>query len=439
MLERDELNRIAVEGYLYFYPMVMMEMTRRVSTNRAIGEKIGQGPMGALVHARAFPPGDFRTVVRANFDTLYSTAWLDLASEPYVISVPAMRDRFFMLPCYDMWTEVFASPGTRTHGEGPFTFALCDPRWRGDLPMGVQRIDAPTPIVWVLGRTQTRGVSDYPAVHELQDQIRLAPLSTWPDVTPPPFHRDESIDMKTPPMLQVEQMSAHEFFSLAAELVAKNPPHPTDWGMAARLARTGLVVGRVFNLDLFDVTVRESYEGARDGAVDAMQRRFDTIAPLVNGWTSIGDMGVWGNAYLKRAMIALSGLGANPPEESIYPNLDRDANGDPLTGTKRYRLRFEAGQLPPVDAFWSLTVYNTRGYQVDNEIGRFALGDSEPLVVEADGSLEILLAHERPSDERLANWLPVPDEKFMVTMRLYLPREPALIGAWKPPAAQPLD
>jgi hypothetical protein len=437
-LGREELDRIAVEAYLYFYPMVLMEVTRRVITNNAYGEKVGRGPMGSLVHSRSFPPGNFRTVVRPNFDTLYSSAWLDLSDGPFLVSVPAMGERFFMLPCYDMWSEVFASPGTRTHGAGPLIFALCEREWRGEVPVNLTRIDAPTPVVWLLGRTETRGVGDYEIVHALQDQMRLAPLSTWPEFHPLPFERDESVDMKTPPMLQVDQMSAHEFFSLAADLAEKNPPHPTDWGMLARLARTGFVIGHNFSLDQYEVGVREAFEGARVGAQERMRRHFRDIVPLVNGWSSIPDMGVWGNSYLKRAMIALAGLGANPPEESIYPNLQRDVNGEALIGTRSYSLRFEADQLPPADAFWSLTVYDARGFTVENDAGRYALGDRDPLVYASDGSLEILLAHESPDEAHQVNWLPVPEEPFTVTMRLYLPREEALSGEWRAPAALPV-
>lgn len=438
-LKADELERIAAEGYLYFYPMVLMEMTRRVSTNTAYGEKIGRGPMGGLVHARAFPPGDFKTIVRPNFDTLYSFAWLDVTDEPYIISIPPIENRFFMLPLYDMWTEVFASPGTRTHGEGPLTFALCSRLWRGELPAGVERINAPTPVVWALGRTETRGVDDYPAVHELQDRMRLAPLSTWPDFAPLPFVVDESLDMRTPPMVQVETMSLRDYFSLASELVVQHLPHATDWGMLARLARTGFVVGEPFDLDDVEPEVRDAFEKSRGGAVEQLRRRFATIVPSVNGWTSIGDMAVWGNAYLKRAMIALTGLGANPPEESLYPNLQRDENDDALNGSSRYLLRFDQGRLPPVDAFWSLTVYDRRGYQVENELSRFALGDRDELIYADDGSLEILFAHERPGDEWVDNWLPVPEEDFVVTLRLYLPKEEALTGRWTPPPAKRLD
>ena len=438
-LSRDQLGRIAVEGYLYFLPLVLMEVTRRVSTNSAYGERIGRGPMGTFVHARTFPPGNFRTVVRPNFDTLYSQAWLDLSAEPYVISMPACPDRFFTLPFYDLWTEIFAAPGTRTHGDGPLTVALCHREWRGALPPQAERIDAPTPIVWALGRIETRGVADYPVVHELQDQLRLAPLSTWPAFRPRPFDGDPSVDMKTPPMLQVHQMSAHEFFSLASELVRHNPPHPTDWAMVTRLRRTGFVVGQVFELDQYDSEIREAFEAAPRGATEEMRSRLATLAPLVNGWSSVGDLGVYGNAYLRRAVVATVGLGAIAPEEAVYPHLQRDVHGEAIHGARRYRLRFDADRLPPASAFWSLTVYDALGYPKENPIERYALGDRDGLVYRADGSLEILLAPERPGDDEFANWLPTPREPITVTMRLYLPGDDVMSGRWQPPAAVPLD
>ena len=435
----NELERIAAEAYLYFYPLVLMELTRRVSTNSAFSTTSRRGPMGVLVHSRAYPPAQFKTVVRPNFDTLYSSAWLDVSTEPYVISLPAVEDRFFMFALYDMWTEVFASPGTRTHGTGPLTFALCGPQWRGALPAGMTRVDAPTAVVWIIGRLETRGADDYSSVHALQDQMRLAPLSTWPRFQVPAFEKDESIDMTTPPMFQVEQLSAREFFSLASELVTLYPPHGTDWSMTARLARTDFHVGAPFDIAQCATPIRAAYENASQVAHEMMRRRFATIAPIINGWSTISDMGVWGNNYLKRAMIARSGLGAIPPEESLYPNLQRDDTNRPLHGSSSYLLRFEAGQLPPVDAFWSITVYDEHGYQVANELDRFALGSRDELEFSNDGSLEIVLSHHPPREHSLRNWLPVPQAPFALTMRLYLPRDAASFGAWSAPLARRLN
>ena len=438
-LDAGERERIAVEAYLYLYPLVLMETTRRVSTNWRAGVRSGVGPMGTLVNARSFPPATFRTIVRPNFDTLYSTAWLDLTIEPYVISLPALRDRFFMLPIYDMWTDVVASPGTRTHGGEPLTVALCAPDWRGTLPDDVSRIDATTPVVWVLGRTETRGVGDFGAVHALQDQMRLAPLSSWPNAANVTGERDDRIDMRTAPMRQVDAMSTHEFFATAARLARRHPPHATDWSMVARMARVGFVVGQDFDLAGQPDVVVEAFEAAPDRARRTIAERAHTIAPQVHGWSTMDDLGVYGNAYAKRALVAQRGLGANPVEESLYPNLLFDAGGDPLHGSHRYVLRFARQEIPPVDAFWSLTVYDRHGFPVANEIDRYALGDRDDLVFGHDDSLEILLAHERPTDEWMPNWLPVPADGFAVTLRLYLPRDAALFGQWHPPAAQRID
>ncbi len=438
-LEAKELQRIATEAYVYFYPLVLMEITRRVSTNSPYSTTSPRGPMGSLVHSRAFPPATFKTVVRPNFDTLYSSAWLDVSSEPYVISLPAVDDRFFMFPLYDMWTEIFASPGTRTHGTGALDFVLCSSDWRGEVPVGLERITAPTPVVWIIGRLETRGVDDYANVHEVQNQMRIAKLSNWPHVEVPEFVRDDTIDMKTPPMFQVENLSARDFFLLASSLVAQHPPHATDWSIITRMARTGLRIGTTFDIEQCDEAVHQAYHDAPAAAREVMRRRFFTLAPLVNGWSSISDMGVWGNSYLKRAMIARSGLGANPPEESIYPNLLRDDSNRPLHGDSTYLVRFEADQLPPVDAFWSLTVYDEHGYQVANELDRFALGDRDELDYGADGSLEILLSHEPPRDHLSRNWLPIPRAPFALTMRLYLPSDAALYGTWHAPLVRRLD
>lgn len=438
-LSVDELDRVAVEAYLYFYPLVLMEMTRRVSTNWTDGERSGVAPMGVFAHAPAYPPVKFRTVVRPNFDTLYSTAWLDVSVEPYLISLPAIHDRFFMLPLYDMWTDVFASPGTRTNGSEPFAFALCDPQWRGKLPSGFARIDAPTPVVWALGRTEARGVADYDAVHEIQRQMRLAPLSTWPEVRVAVHHKDPNVDMRTPPMVQLDRMSADGFFLHASGLVGLQRPHATDWGMITRMARAGLVVGQPFVLDHQSDDVVRAFRAAPEKALEAIDARGRTVAALVNGWSTISDLGVYGNAYLKRAMIAKWGLGANPAEESIYPNLQVDSDGRTLHGLNRYLLRFTPEEMPPVDAFWSLSVYDRQGFHVANEIDRFAIGDRDELIFGPDGSLEILLANERPAEQWTGNWLPIPDAQFVVTMRLYLPRQTALVQRWNPPSARRAD
>ncbi len=204
MINEQEAFEIGVEAYTYFYPLVLMDTTRRQAVNVEAGKTIGRGPMNAFTHVPTFPPADFRDVVRPNFDTLYSIAWLDLTKEPMVVAVPDTQGRYYLLEMLDMWSDVFACPGKRTTGTGAGQFAIVPPGWQGRLPEGVQRIDAPTPFVWIIGRTQTNGTKDYEAVHKVQAGYTITPLSQFGRAPQPVTATiDPTVDMKTPPMTQV--------------------------------------------------------------------------------------------------------------------------------------------------------------------------------------------------------------------------------------------
>ena len=243
--DEQEAWEIAVEAYIYLYPLVMMDVTRRQATNVGPGQVLGRGPMMTFTHVPAFPPADFRDVVRPNFDTLYSIAWLDVTEEPAILNAPDAAGRYYLLPMLDMWTDVFASPGKRTTGTGAARFAVVPQGWRGDLPDRVQRIDTPTPYVWPIGRTQTNGPADYEAVHEFQDGLQTAPLSrAAAPQQPGTFEPDPTVDMQTPPLRQVNGMTGADYFTYAAELMKQHPPHVTDQAVIARMRRLGLRAGK---------------------------------------------------------------------------------------------------------------------------------------------------------------------------------------------------
>lgn len=437
-LTREVVQEIGIEGYVYLYSLVTMEITRRQLTNGPAGAQPGRGPMGVFQHIREFPAADFKAVVRPNFDTLYSSAWLDVRAEPLIVCAPASPDRYYLLPCYDMWTDAFTVPGTRTTGPGPLAFALTHPDWQGSLPEGILRFDAPTPYVWIIGRTQTNGPDDYEAVHAFQDLLTITPLSSWGATPPVPAVVDDAaVDTRTPPLDQVNAMTTGEFFALASELVATHRPHLSDGSILARLARIGFRVGEHFRLDAQDALVRDALSGVPAGAQAAMGAAFPLLAPVVNGWLNpTQSMGTYGNSYMKRAVVAMVGLGANPQEDAIYPVLQTDADGEPLEGTRRYVIHFAAGELPPADAFWSVTMYDAAGFQSANELNRFAIGDRDPLVTNRDGSLDLYLQHDNPGPDKVANWLPAPVGPLGVTMRIYRPRQEALNGAWSPPSVR---
>jgi hypothetical protein len=444
----EEAHAIAVEAYVYLYPLVTMDVTRRQFTNIQSGKEIGKGPMNMFHHVPEYPPADFRGVVRPNFDTLYSVAYLDMTKEPLVVSVPDTGGRYYLLPMLDMWSDVFASPGWRTTGTQVGHFLVAPAGWRPDLrdryveefrlPKGTQRIEAPTPYAWVIGRTKTDGPQDYDAVHKIQEGFKITPLSEWGRTPTTVAARiDPSIDMKTPPKAQVDTMPAAKYFAYAADLMKVNPPHLTDEPIIARMKRIGIEPGKGFEASRLDPAVSKALETAPEAGQKLMAWKLATLARVANHWSMNTDtMGVYGNYYLKRAIVAQVGLGANVPEDAIYPLNLGDQDGRPLDGANKYVLHFEKGGMPPVNAFWSITLYDPEGFQVANSLDRFAVSSWMPFAYNPDGSLDLYFQHESPGPSKSANWLPAPKGPFNLTMRLYAPKSEALTSRWNPPAVE---
>jgi hypothetical protein len=430
---KTEAHAIGIEAYAYLYPLITMDVTRRQVTNRPAGETGFDGPMDTFVHVQEYPSADFKEVVRANFDTLYSVVFLDLTDGPRVVNAPDTSGRYYMLPMLDMWSDVFATPGKRTSGTGPGSWAVVGPGWEGVLPAGAERIDAPTPYVWIIGRTQTNGPEDYDAVHQVQAGINLRTID-GSDPTPKTFTPDPSVDMETPPLAQVNALSSREFLTYGAELMKLHPPHLTDWSMVSRLRRIGIRVGESFDWDALDEEMQMALGPvAQDGLLHLLSRA-PSLAHVVNGWQmNLDSIGVYGNFYVKRAIVSMIGLGANLPEDAVYPLLQADADGQALDGGSDYAIHFEADALPPVDAFWSVTMYDGAGFQSANELNRFAIGDRDALQYNADGSLDLYLQHANPGKDKESNWLPSPTGPIGVTMRLYAPKDSVLDGSWSPP------
>lgn len=435
-VDEKEAYEIGLEAYVYFYPLVSMDVTRRVLTNQPADSKPGVGPKNQFHHMRQFPPAGFKEVVRPNFDTLYSSAWVDLRNGPVVVSVPDTGGRYYLLPMLDLWTDVFASPGKRTSGTSAGNYVLTPPEWKGVLPRGMERIESPGHDIWIIGRTQTNGPKDYEAVHKIQDGFKITPLSQWGKPGKPVKHvMDPSVDLKRPPLVQVDTMPAAEFFSCAVRLMRDNPPHVTDWSQLARFRRIGIEPGKDFVFEKSPGAVRSALERAASDGLKNMKAKIPTLARVVNGWQMNTDtMGVYGNFYLKRAIVAMVGLGANQPEDAIYPLCLTDADGKPLEGGRKYVLHFSKDELPPVGAFWSVTMYDEAGFQIPNKLNRFAIGDRDSLHFNSDGSLDLYLQPESPGADKVSNWLPSSESgRLGVTMRLYAPQPQAIDGRWAPP------
>jgi hypothetical protein len=238
-------------------------------------------------------------------------------------------------------------------------------------------------------------------------------------------------------MTQVDSMAAGKYFAYAAELLKVNPPHITDQPIVARMRRIGIEPGNSFDLGKADPAVQRALERAAPAALEAMRAKVPTLARVVNGWQINTDtVGVYGNYYLKRACIALFGLGANLPEDAVYPLNIGDAEGKPLTGANKYVLHFTKNDIPPVNAFWSVTLYDEHGFPTANDLKRNAIGDRDALKFNADGSLDLYIQHASPGTEKESNWLPAPTGDFNLTMRAYSPKTEVTDGRWTPPAVK---
>jgi len=437
-ITEEAAHSIAVDAYIYFYPLLSMDITRKQFTNIEAGKELGKGPMNMFVNIPAYPPGDFKGVVRSNFDTLYSIAWLDLTKEPLVVSAPDTDGRFYLLPMLDMWTDVFASPGWRTTGTKAANFLVTPPGWVGRVPEGFSSIGALTPYVWIIGRTRTDGPADYDAVHKIQAGYKVTPLSRWGTAPEPVAVKiDPTVDMKTPPKIQVDTMTASKYFTYAAELLKLHPPHGTDGPLIAQMKRIGIEPGSSFDFEELDPVVQRALTNAPADAQKLMTWKVATLARIANGWSMNTDtMGVYGNYYLKRAIVSQVGLGANLPDDAIYPLNLGDDTGKPLDGANKYTIHFDKGATPPVNAFWSITLYDADGFQVPNVLNRFAVSGWMPFQTNVDGSLDIYFQNENPGKDKEANWLPAPKGAFNLTMRLYGPKSDALTGKWDPPAVK---
>ena len=433
-ISEQDAHAIGVTAYTYLYSLVTMDVTRKQLTNVAKVEGVS-GPVNTFASLAAFPPADLKVVVRPNFDTLYSSAWLDLTKEPMIVSVPDTQGRYYLLPMLDMWTDVFASPGWRTTGTQAANYAVIPPGWTGSLPAGVVRIDAPTPYVWIIGRTKTDGPADYEAVNKIQAGFKITPLSGWGKATQPVVGSvDPSIDMKTPPKIAVDTMPAGKFFAYAAEILKLQPPHVTDQPILALMQRIGIERGKSFDIDKVDPAIKAGLETAPEDALKLMAWKVASLARIANGWSMNTDtVGVYGNYYLKRAIFTQLGLGANLTEDAIYPINLADDTGKPLDGANAYVLHFEKNATPPVNAFWSVTLYDNDGFQVPNSLNRFAVSSWMPFKHNPDGSLDLYFQNTSPGSGKEANWLPAPKGAFNLTMRLYAPKSDALTGKWNPP------
>ena len=427
---------LATDAYIFGYPLVTMEMTRRVITN--VAEPVGtRGPMGHIIKLREYPNASFRDITAPNADTLYTTSFFDVGKEPWVLSIPDMKGRYFLCPMLDGWTTVFQVPGKRTTGTDSQTYAITGPGWKGTLPAGVKQYKSPTNIVWLLGRIYCTGTpEDYAEVHKLQDEFKLVPLSSYgKPYTPPPGTVDPSIDMKTAVREQVNKMDAAAYFTLLCKLMKDNPPAAADAPQLAKFERIGVVPGKDFDASKLKADFAKRVP---EIAVDRIMLQFKVNDAIKNdnGFAFTTKTGIYGTDYLMRALITAIGLGANRPQDAVYPTSQKDAEGKSYNGANKYVMHFPEGQLPPTQGFWSLTMYDAGYFFVSNPLNRYSISPRQNLKKNPDGSTDLYIQKDSPGADKEANWLPAPPGDFILMLRMYWPDEsdPSIIdGSWTIP------
>jgi len=436
----QEAQQIAYDATVYGFPLVIMDLTRQVFTAVAAPNANG-APVNQFGNKKAFPDATFTTVVRPNADTLYSAAWVDTGKEPVVMSLPDTQGRYYLMPMLNYWTDAFASPGSRTTGTGSGNFAITGPNWSGKLPEGLTEIKSSTRWVWIVGRIACTGPSDYENVWKIQDQLKLTPLSAWgSDYIPlADVPVDPNVNTKVSPLKQLLALDAADYFNYVCRLMVENPPYEADAPLLAKMAKIGIKPG---------VDYKSYFAGLDDGLKSAIQTGYQSaldkiptegVGTIKNGWQLPYGTGNYGTNYMLRAVIAYQGLGANTVDDSFYPSVLSGKDGAKLSSDDKYVIHFSQDEIPPVNGFWSLSMYNDKMMFVANPINKYNLGSlsEPPLIKNPDGSIDIYLQRDSPDSAKTPNWLPAPASgSFQLVLRLYWPKESVVDKSWIPPAVQ---
>jgi hypothetical protein len=400
----------------------------------SVGATVRRFPANSVISVAKLVEPAVKTVVLPNHDTTYTVAQFDLSQGPLVIDVPDTGGRYYVLQLLDAYSNTFRYIGRRTTGTDAGSFALVPPGFAGALPAGVSRIESPTPLVWLLGRTLVRDEAEIPAITPLLTGYTATPLERWAA-----GQRQRPIVLPTfPPQPRISLPRGLALFDSLGAYLRDNPPPPRDACALRAFAAAGIGPGRSPSVEASG-PVRAGLRAARrygPRLLSAAVRRSNAYGGRRNnGWlVQPAYAGSYGRNYLGRAVSARVVLGANTREETVYSLGFTDSRGRPLRGRHRYTLRFKRGQLPPVGAFWSLTMYEGDGYLYSNPLARYAIGDrTSGLRRGRDGSLTLFLQHRAPARSARSNWLPAPAGRFRVALRLYEPRRSVLSGAWRPP------
>ena len=443
MAELESSNNpqdIATLAYIWGYPLVLEVRLVDYSTSPNVPAAPGRGPLNTINNFQTYPTSNFTDIVSINVDTLYSFGYMDLEKEPVVLQVPPISGRYYTLQFIDAYTNNFLYIGSRLNDTTGGTYLISGPNWKGDVPPGMKEIKSPTNTVVIGGRIFVNGPADVPNVNAIQDKLTLTPLSvfgrntTSPQTVTPETNASKQVPIGPQPALI--PTTGIKIYDEISKDMADNPPPAADSKVLAKFDSIGIGPGLTPS-DTKNDTIRAALENGIGEGEKIIDAKVQNLGMKVNGWLVNLDVGNYGTDYLLRAAVAKFGLGANSPEEAVYPSTFTDNQGQNLTGTHNYLIHFGKGQTPPVNAFWSITLYNDKSYLAENPINRYSIGQhTEGLKYNPDGSLDIYIQHASPGTDKESNWLPSPNGKFNLVLREYNPQEEILKGEYQIPPVQ---
>lgn len=442
----EEARQIAEDAYIYGYSLITTEVTRVQMSNVPKVEGL-TAPTGQFINIPRYPPADYRGVSAPNADTLYSLGWLDL-TEPQVFSHPDMGNRYYLFEVTDLWmSDSESSPSRRTADGKAANYLFTGPGWKGEVPAGMKQFPMATRYMVILGRTYADGTEqDYKAVNELQAQYKITPLSSWgKSYTPvaPPVNPNPGFSMTDKPQPVIIAMGTEGYFNLLAKLMGGDaPPAAGDGPILASMAKIGIVPGKPFEMSKLDPAVQAALKDIPQSALKKIEDNKAALGGIIDGWVVTKGLGTYGpDSYMMRAVVAAFGWPANQQRDAVYPYTETDSTGQKLTGANKYTLTFAKDATPPVNGFWSITMYmiDQGWWFVPNPLNKFTVSLRDNPKFNADGSLTLYLQNESPGKDKEANWLPAPKGEFIPMLRMYWPKDesPSILnGSWKPPAVQ---
>lgn len=438
-----QLEQLAREAYSFGYPLVLMDTAEKyVVTSSRTSPKQSKQPMYQFYHTRKVADPRFKDLASLDNDMVYSHAWLNLANDPVVLSIPAAGTKYYVGGFIEGWTDIFGVVGNRVSGSDKQTYLISGPQWRGNTPKGMKALRSHTNLVWLPIRIYANGGKDLQSVRAFQDGLKVTPLSQWGKAArvSTAFDVDTTLDLKQQPRDLVFNMNAEQFYRTLCALMVDNPPADADEPMMDRLRNLDIVPTKNFKFSELPAATQQALNSSITNAKSYILNHKGSFSPkgrLVNGWTIPLDRTSFGIDYDRRAYEAYMGLGILPPQDAVFPVVYEDNMGQQLMGENSYKLTFAKNQLPPVNGFWSLTMYQLPDMAFGgNRYRRATIGQYSALKTNPDGSVTIYMQPNSPGKDKESNWLPSKPGNYQLTLKLYWPKQEVLEAQWLPPAVE---